>query len=212
MSESYAIIANEANELWRIMSIVLDAKDAAAGDAEALSRLRECFSAVAIDEDTIITGRLVDGVRTITTTLKKTPRHEQPPVDSRRIIERALEWVTLVINLKLELSEVRAWAYPDPDVPKLALAVAPSTLLGYCYLTVAAAAAREPLARCEECQLPFVVEDARQRYCSAACGNRARQRRFKERALQLSTGDTRRVATRETSKGKTRHGKTTRKG
>jgi hypothetical protein len=81
----------------------------------------------------------------------------------------------------------------------LRIGIAPQSLMDVCYLAIALALAeKEPLALCPECQRVFVVEDARQKFCTPACGGRARLRRF-------TTNRTAKTTTRK----RTRRGKAT---
>jgi hypothetical protein len=61
----------------------------------------------------------------------------------------------------------------------LRIGIVPQSLMDVCYLSIALALAeKEPLKVCPECARVFVVEDARQQFCTPVCGNRARLRRF----------------------------------
>ena len=58
----------------------------------------------------------------------------------------------------------------------------PPDLLTWAYLQLGAVVARpEDVARCEACDKYFERTDLRQRYCSARCSSRARQRRYQAR-------------------------------
>jgi hypothetical protein len=111
----------------------------------------------------------------------------------------ASDWVAL--GLSNGIGAARPYVFDRAErgeaVPpgRLRVGILPETLREVCYLAIAFQLAdKEPLAICKECQRPFVIEDARQRFCTPACANRARFRRFK---------------TNQTKK-RSRHGKTTR--
>ena len=77
-------------------------------------------------------------------------------------------------------------AFMGESVPpgSLRVGVRPSTLAGVCYLSVALALAdRMPVGVCADptCGRPFFITDRRQRFCSRACGNRVRFRRFTDK-------------------------------
>ena len=63
-----------------------------------------------------------------------------------------------------------------------------TTLLDYCYLSVAHILASEPLAVCQECDRVFVVEDQRQKFCEPKCAGRAGSERIRTRAEQSARG------------------------
>ena len=72
------------------------------------------------------------------------------------------------------------------------LGVAPTTLEGVCYLTVALMLAeKEPIEVCCEptCGHFFVATDGRQKFCTPACGNRARYRRYQEKAAKAKNSE-----------------------
>jgi hypothetical protein len=108
------------------------------------------------------------------------------PVDDRTVLTRASEWAAWGLNDGLLAAH--AWPYvfepaqlfPDSNHQPghFRIGVLPETLLGFCYLTIAQAVAHEPLARCPECQLFFVVDDGRQKFCTPTCANRARFQRW----------------------------------
>ena len=73
-----------------------------------------------------------------------------------------------------------------------ALVWAPTTLEGVCYLTVALMLAeKEPIEVCCEptCGHFFVATDGRQKFCTPACGNRARYRRYQEKAAKAKNSE-----------------------
>ena len=83
-------------------------------------------------------------------------------------------------------------AFMGESVPPgtLRLGVRPDSLAGVCYLSVALALAdRVPVAVCADatCGRPFFIADKRQRFCSRACGNRVRLRRFMDRHGTVTT-------------------------
>jgi hypothetical protein len=66
----------------------------------------------------------------------------------------------------------------DPGL--LRIGVVPHTLRGVCYLgVVVALCEKEELEICPECGGAFIVEDARQRFCSPKCSSRSRFKKHK---------------------------------
>ena len=66
----------------------------------------------------------------------------------------------------------------------LRLAIVAESLVSVCYLSVALALADgTPVVVCADpvCERPFFPADKRQRFCSRACGNRVRFRRFTDK-------------------------------
>ena len=126
--------------------------------------------------------------------------------DDRTVLIRASSWVALGLSTGLANGPAHPFVFEPAEyspeneslVPgEIRVGVLPETLLGFSYLSVAIdMAAQDDLENCEECRLPFVVEDKRQRFCTKTCAGRARFRRFQEKSAKR--------------KGR-KHGKTTRK-
>jgi hypothetical protein len=90
--------------------------------------------------------------------------------------------VSVVVTGALESYEARFLVGIGEQAPEFALYPASPTLAGHAWLQVAAEVVQQvELADCESCDVLFVVNDPRQRYCSERCANRERSRRFRER-------------------------------
>lgn len=155
LSQSWADFEREATSLRRIFRTTIDVRNAQAGDAAALARLRDRFARPDGDED-----------------------------DDRSLLIRANAWAALGLNNKLLRVRAYVFEpthlFTSTQPPgELRLGLVGPTLLDYCAITFAHALATEPVVFCEECQRPFVRADTRQRFCEPACANRARFRRFK---------------------------------
>ena len=77
-------------------------------------------------------------------------------------------------------------AFMGESVPPgtLRMGIRPESLASVCYLSVALALTeRVPVGVCADptCGRPFFIADKRQRFCSRACGNRVRLRRFMDK-------------------------------
>jgi predicted RNA-binding Zn ribbon-like protein len=106
--------------------------------------------------------------------------------DDRSVLLRANAWVTG--QLTIGLSESTAVFYSGAP-GQFRIGIQPHTLHDVCYFMVARALAeKERLEACEECPRLFIKEDERQRFCSTACGTRARVRRFKARPQSKKRG------------------------
>jgi hypothetical protein len=147
----------EAEHLTDIMRVHVTVRSAIAGDGAALAAMRARFG------------------------------EQAKATDDRGLLLYASAWVAWALNLRLQQTYGRVYdraAHDGESVPpgSLRVGVLPQTLQHVCYLQVALALAeKEPIAICIECDRPFVVEDARQRFCTPQCSNRARFRRHHEK-------------------------------
>jgi CGNR zinc finger len=68
----------------------------------------------------------------------------------------------------------------EPVAPgQLRIGAMAHTLEAVCYLNLAfTLAERQPIDVCPACQSIFIPTDGRQKYCTPACGNRARVKKF----------------------------------
>lgn len=102
--------------------------------------------------------------------------------------------------LNFGLGGARVWIYSAAEVntptgpagkpSEMFQVIQPPDLIGYAYYQlIRSMLKRVPLANCPEpqCGRVFAIFDPRQRYCSAACANRARQRRFAEKRRKIAT-------------------------
>jgi hypothetical protein len=188
LSEPFANFERAAEDLREIARTILDVQKAINRDSAALARLRARFGPA--DPDAIVTVHGEGGASRIRASDWPgfTPDHFAA-VDDRTVVSRASDWAAWGLNDGLMQGDARPYVFDPvqlfPDDPasaagKLRIGILPESLLGFCYLSIAdAAASKEPLEACEECQLPFVVDDARQRFCSEKCASRARFRRWK---------------------------------
>lgn len=205
VTEPFATFERASQDLRSIMRTHIEVRRAAReGDREALARLRLQFGPR--DPDAIVVYHDAAGEHRVVARESPFARPEDfDPVSDRTVLIRASDWAAGGLNSGLLQAHAHpfvfdpAYAFPDDHaiVPGgLRIGVLPETLLGFCYLTVAQAIATEPLGTCEECQLPFVIEDARERFCTKTCGGRSRQRTFKANKANKPKGSS--------------HGKTTR--
>lgn len=147
--EPVATFLAAAADLRWIVKTAIDVRRGTQGDASAIARLREDF--------------------------RRT--------DDRSVLLGASTWVAW--GLSNGVIDARPHIYDraqmgEPVAPGLLrVGILPETLVETCYLTIALLLAdKEPLERCSECQRLFIVEDARQKFCTPVCANRARFKRF----------------------------------
>lgn len=171
MKEPVADFITAAKDLHRIIDTMRDVRHATEGDADALGRLRKRFGGVVKARNSISReDLLVDA-------------------DDRTIQIYASQWAAW--GLSDGLISARAYVYDradhGEDVPpgQLRVGILPETLLEVGYLTIAIVLAdKEPLEICPDCGRAFVVEDGRQKFCTPACANRTRFRRFQSKKKQ----------------------------
>ena len=182
MREPFSDFAQAADDLRRIIKTASDVRRAVGGDADALHRLRERFHR--FDDDGLF---YVPNA----TDVPESFWHART-VDDRTILLRAgnnAAWGLrdALIHTKPYIYD-RAYEGESVSPGLFRIGILPETLREVCYLQVAfALAEKEPLEICPECERAFVVDDARQRFCSPKCASRARFRRFKEHKKQRST-------------------------
>jgi len=117
--------------------------------------------------------------------------------DDRSVVLRASHDTANRLNDGWALDEASPYVFdrafagePDAKPGTWRLGLAPSNLVGVAYLSVAVTLAdQQQIGICEEttCRRAFFVTDGRQRFCTPACANRARHRRF--RANRRRGGD-----------------------
>jgi hypothetical protein len=105
------------------------------------------------------------------------------------LVDQATQLVTYWTNQGLRGVDFKVVpsAHWGGQVGDFSLSAHTPTLLGSAYQQLAQAiVGRMPMRSCPECGRYFVFKDKRQRFCSATCGSRARQRRFAERQQEDS--------------------------
>jgi hypothetical protein len=165
--ESLSSFLDAARTLNRYMTTILDVRDGEQGDREALARLRREFVGGPVRE-------------------RRKPREWHPPsehvaadTDDRTLLLHASEWATWQISIGLK--EARIFVFDrgvrGENVPpgNLRVGVLPTTLLDVCYMQIATTLAdREPVEVCRECRRVFLMDDARQKFCTPKCASRFR--------------------------------------
>lgn len=208
LRQPFADFERAAEDLRRIFRTVLDVRQAAEGNQAALARVRQDFGPASPHADVRI--ETADG-----TVIRKA--RDWYPADyftknDRTILIEASAWAA--DGLSNGLVNARPYVFdpaqlfPNPATRPggLRLGMIGESLLEFCYLTFADALANEPIARCDECNRPFVIDDKRQKFCEPACANRARFHRFKAKhATPKRPTPTHSKKSRRTSKTKGRH-------
>jgi hypothetical protein len=169
-------VLDEAQRLHWILSSTLDVRKALAGDSAAAERLSRSAEAVVEANPPVIEVEPTDESRRLGELVSATFAEQ-----AQRNIANPVPYVSQVIakTVSARLSRMHAYLRADPDREgRFELRLEATTLLDYCYVTVAEALAREPIASCPECARIFVIEDKRQKFCRPACAARARFRRF----------------------------------
>ena len=180
----------EAARLRDILEVVLLVRQGSNGDAESIRRLRAKL-VISEDRDLIVqdpsTGER--GARLAGDLISPVERFYD--ADDRTILMNASQWAADRLNASLRYDRAPPFvfdrAFVGEPVPPGAwrIGMAPDSLAGVCNLSVALALAdREPIDICQEqsCRQVFFVTDGRQKFCTPACANRSRYRRFKAKA------------------------------
>jgi hypothetical protein len=98
------------------------------------------------------------------------------------LIQQVSKVISWLVNQGLDGVEEQiavASEWEGGHVGDFLIAVRPPSLTGWAYHQLALLLVnRQPMQTCDECGRSFISKDRRQRFCSATCGNRARQRRF----------------------------------
>ena len=173
--EPFQVFAEAAESLRSITRTVLDVRSAVEGDAEALLRLAARFFTSEAEPEPH------PGI----------PDWDPPPqriraTDDRSLLIHASHWSGW--QLSIALKDTRAFIYDRAERGEsvspghLRVGILPRTLLDACYLTLAVSLAdKDPLSICMECERLFVVEDARQKFCTPKCANRSRFRKHDQK-------------------------------
>lgn len=178
-----------AEDLGVILDQALTVRRAAGGDADAVARLRAWF--VVPDDEVVEVPNDAGGIDRRRAADVYSREERLIDADDAEVVLRSSHDTAERINEGLALDDPTPFVFDravvgEPGVEPGAwrLGIMPRTLAGVCYLSVALSLAdRQEIDLCEEetCRRPFVVADARQRFCAPACASRARQRRFKAR-------------------------------
>ncbi len=160
-----------AEALRTISRTVLDVRAAVGGDTQALLRLKARFFTTEAPAGREVVARDWDP-----------PPERIAETDDHSLLIHASHWSGW--QLSVALKGTRAFIYDRAErgesVPPghLRVGILPRTLLEVCYLTLAVSLAdKDPLSLCGECERLFVVEDARQKFCTPKCASRARFRK-----------------------------------
>lgn len=174
-----------ATRLRSILSFERLVRRGADGDAQAIRDLRWM---VTIPEDDLIPTFDENTGEPVTRRAGDlwTPEERLVDAEDRIILLHAAQTgVARPLTMGLADSQAcvqdRAFVGDAGQPGKFRIGVVPRSLEVVCYLSVALALAdRVPSAVCADpdCARPFFVTDKRQRFCSRACGNRVRFRRY----------------------------------
>ncbi len=193
LRESFSMFETSAEDLRYVLAAAELVRRGAAGDAEAIGRLHQ---QLLIPEDEEV--ELMEGGEVVRRRAGDvySPDERFVDADDRTILMHANEYlVARPLNDMVAGNDACVYdrAFMNESVPPGALAVGirPSVSLGaVCYLSVALALAdRAPIGACADpsCARPFFITHRRQRFCSKACGNRVRFRRFADRRRTATT-------------------------
>ena len=188
LREPFRSFETDAKELRYILETARLVRRGGEGDAEAIDQLRRM---VLIPEDAEVSERDEETGNLVTRRAADvfSPEERFVGADERTILTHAHQrHVANPLNEVIVDSDACVYdrSFMGEPVPSGALRVGvrPNSLQGACYLSVALALAdRVPIGTCADptCGRPFFIEDKRQRFCSRACGNRVRFRRFMDK-------------------------------
>jgi hypothetical protein len=176
--ESVKSFLDEAQRLHWLLSNALDLRSALEGEKAAVERLsRSAASFIDAHPNVPSVGADASEAERRFIVLMASQFAKQ----AQRDIASPVPFIAKVVAETASARMSGMQPYLRADDGQFEMRVEAKNLLDYCYLTVAQALTREPLAACPECGRVFVVEDKRQKYCRPACAARARFRRFDER-------------------------------
>ena len=191
LSEPFVAFERAAADIRLIVHTIANVREAVKGNRECAQRLRAQFGPVSREwGDTEVVVKTPSGLARVFRNRDLISEDVFADVDEQTVLVRASDWVAR--GLTDGLLNARSWPYvfepnqmleAESSQPGyLRVGILPETLLGVCYLSIAQQlSADKRLGICEECQVPFGIEHGHQRFCSDACANRNRFRRFKER-------------------------------
>ena len=188
LREPFTLFETTADELRYILETARLVRRGDDGDPDAIRQLRERVfipeaANVSVRDETTgeeVTRRAGDVY---------SPEERFEGADDRTILMYAHEhYVAYPLTEGFVDSRPCAYdrAFMGESVPPgtLRMGIRPDSLSSVCYLSVALALAdRHTVGVCADatCGRPFFIADRRQRFCSRACGNRVRLRRFMDR-------------------------------
>jgi hypothetical protein len=206
LSQSFADFEQAAADAHRILRTIIDVRSVVGGDRAALERLRKDFGPK--DPEADVPFQTEAG--TVRVKARDIYTADDFLRDDPRILIRASAWAAdgLMNNLRNTFAYVfePAQLFPSatPTPGQIRIGLIGRTLLDYCHIALAQALATEPIAVCEDCHRPYVVQDKRQRFCEPACANRARFRKFKTKPQPTQRRTQPTTQGRRRSRGKTK--------
>ena len=188
LREPFTLFEATAYDLRHILETEQLVRRGTKGDAAAIDRLRQLL-VIPEDEDMQIWDPEAGEHVTRRAGDVYSPDERWVGADDRTILLNAHEhYVAHALDEGMEGSPVRIHdpAAVGESVPPggLRIGIRPDSLAVVCYLSVALALVdRVPIGVCADptCGRPFFIIDKRQRFCSKACGNRVRFRRFMDK-------------------------------
>ena len=194
--ELFTDFQDTAKNLYYILILTLEVRRGNQGDADAISRLRQHM---VIPEDEEI-SRWSMGKKEVLGMARDlySPEERFEGLDNRTLLMEASQRAADNLNDGLTGDNAEPYVFDRAFIGESVspgawrIGVAPTTLEGVCYLTVALMLAeKEPIEVCHDptCGHFFVATDGRQKFCTPACGNRVRYRRYQEKAAKAKNSE-----------------------
>ena len=188
---SFEVVAEELRDILQVARLVRSGAD---GNTKALRYLHNRLL-IREDEEVTVHDEATGESLTRRAGDVYSPYERFVGADSRTILMFAHEYLVarpLSEGIADLPARVHDRTFLGESVPpgSLRVAIKANSLGSVCYLSVALALAdRMPVAVCADptCRRPFFPADKRQRFCSRACGNRVRFRRFTDRHGSATT-------------------------
>ena len=188
LREPVALFETTAEDLRYVLDTIVLVRRGNQGDVTAVRELRRRL-VIPEDADVSVRDPATDRYVTRRAGDVYSPRERFVGADERTILTYASEHAAQIVNDGLwSESPVNVYdrAFASESVPpgSWRVGTSPDTLATACYLSVALVLAEQrPIGICEDetCRRVFFIEDGRQRFCTAACANRARYRRYRQR-------------------------------
>jgi len=176
--ERWSVWEGRARQVSDLFTMYRALTGAMAGEAEALDALwKEALPNVLT--------RPVVRVQREGRTVEQLYVKPQDPATDEELFLLASRWIMAIINVGLRggSGEHHVEMWIDVEEPgHFVIAPMPPNVAALVYYQAALHIVQhDPLGRCEECSRFFHIADRRQRYCSATCAGRARQRRWARR-------------------------------
>ena len=182
--------------LREVISLTLDVRRGSKGDADAISRLRQIM---VIPYDYELKSKMFNSPLIIRKAGDVySPEERFVDADDRTILIEASQKAADILNDGLMGDDAKPYVFDRAFIGESVspgawrIGVAPDTLEGVCYLTVALIIAeKDPIEVCDEppCGRFFVATDGRQKFCTPACSNRSRYRRYQEKAAKVKNSE-----------------------